>query len=88
VLGKQLELYHFSDEVGPGLVLWMPRGSRIRNEIETFWRKEHLDYGYELVYSPHIAHLDLWKRSGHTDFYKEICMDRLRSMIGCISSSR
>lgn len=71
VLGKQLELYHFSDEVGPGLVLWMPRGSRIRNEIETFWRKEHLDYGYELVYSPHIAHLDLWKRSGHTDFYKE-----------------
>ncbi len=69
VLAKQLELYTISDEVGPGLVLWLPRGARIRHEIENFWREEHLKYGYELVYSPHIALLDLWHRSGHTDFY-------------------
>lgn len=71
VLGKQLELFHLSEEVGPGLVLWLPRGARVRNEIENFWREEHLKYGYELVYSPHIANLDLWHRSGHTGFYAE-----------------
>lgn len=71
LLGKQLELFTISEDVGAGLVLWLPRGARIRNEIENFWREEHLKYGYELVYSPHIANLDLWHRSGHTDFYSE-----------------
>jgi threonyl-tRNA synthetase len=71
VLGKQLELYTISEDVGPGLVLWLPKGARIRNEIENFWREEHLKYGYELVFSPHIALRDLWHRSGHTDFYSE-----------------
>ena len=71
LLGKQLELFLFSEEVGAGLVLWMPKGARIRNEIENFWRQEHLKYGYELLYSPHIAHRSLWERSGHTDFYSE-----------------
>ncbi|MEW5994714.1 MAG: threonine--tRNA ligase, partial [Candidatus Zixiibacteriota bacterium] len=71
VLGKQLELYTIADEVGPGLVLWMPKGARVRHEIENFWREEHLKYGYELVYSPHIARHDLWRRSGHTEFYSE-----------------
>jgi threonyl-tRNA synthetase len=71
VLGKQLELYHISPEVGAGLVLWLPKGARVRNEIENFWREEHLRYGYELVYSPHIANLELWHRSGHTDFYSD-----------------
>ena len=71
LLGKQLELFHFSEEVGAGLVLWLPKGARIRNEIENFWRQEHLKYGYELLYSPHIAHRSLWERSGHTDFYSE-----------------
>jgi threonyl-tRNA synthetase len=71
VLGKQLELYHISDEVGAGLVLWMPKGARIRNEIENFWREKHLDNGYDLIFSPHIAHLELWDRSGHTDHYIE-----------------
>ncbi|PWB71588.1 threonine--tRNA ligase [candidate division GN15 bacterium] len=71
LLGKQLELYHISEEVGPGLVLWLPRGARVRNEIENFWREEHLKFGYDLVYSPHIANLDLWHRSGHTGFYAE-----------------
>jgi threonyl-tRNA synthetase len=71
VLGKQLELYTINDEVGAGLVLWLPKGARIRNEIEDFWRVEHLRNGYELVFSPHVAHLELWNRSGHTDFYTE-----------------
>jgi len=71
MLGRQLELFHISDEVGGGLVLWLPRGARIRNEIENFWRSEHLKAGYDLVFSPHIANLELWNRSGHTDFYKD-----------------
>lgn len=71
VIGKQQELFTISDEVGPGLVLWMPRGARIRNEIENFWREEHLRNGYELIYSPHVADLKLWERSGHTGFYAE-----------------
>lgn len=71
VLGKQLELFTVTEEVGAGLILWLPKGSRVRNEIENFWREEHFKYGYELVYSPHIANRELWKRSGHTDFYSE-----------------
>jgi threonyl-tRNA synthetase len=70
-LGKQLELYLISEETGPGLVMWMPKGAAIRNEIENFWREEHFKGGYELVFSPHIANLELWNRSGHTDFYTE-----------------
>jgi len=49
----------------------MPRGARVRHEIENFWRSEHLANGYELVFSPHIAKRDLWEQSGHTDFYIE-----------------
>jgi len=71
LLGKQLELFHISNEVGAGLVLWMPKGAIIRNEIENFWREEHQKNGYSLLFSPHIANLDLWHRSGHTDFYIE-----------------
>ncbi len=71
VLGKQLELFTISEEVGAGLILWLPKGARIRNEIENFWREEHLKYGYELVFSPHLAHRELWDQSGHTDFYSE-----------------
>ncbi|MBU8932748.1 MAG: threonine--tRNA ligase [candidate division Zixibacteria bacterium] len=71
VLGKQLDLYSINDEVGAGLVLWHPSGARVRNEIENFWREEHLKHGYELVFSPHIALRSLWDRSGHTDFYSD-----------------
>ncbi len=70
-LGKQMELFMISEETGPGLVLWMPKGGAIRHEIENYWREEHYKGGYELVYSPHIANLELWNRSGHTDFYTE-----------------
>ena len=71
ILGKQLELFHISEEVGAGLILWMPKGGLIRHEIENFWRAEHLNSGYQLLYTPHIAHLGLWQKSGHTDFYTE-----------------
>jgi len=71
LLGKQLDLFSFSQSVGGGLVLWHPKGARIRSIIEEFWRRSHYDYGYELVYSPHIGKAELWQTSGHLDFYNE-----------------
>ena len=70
-LGKELDLYSVSDEIGPGLILWHPKGARIRHLMEDFWKKEHYKHGYEMVISPHAAKIDLWKTSGHTEFYKE-----------------
>ncbi len=70
-LGKDLDLFSIADETGAGLILWHPRGGFIRKQIEDFWRAEHLRGGYDLVYSPHIAKLDLWKTSGHTEYYKD-----------------
>jgi len=70
-LGKELDLITIQDEVGPGLVLWHPKGALVRLLIENFWREQHLKQGYELVYSPHVARLDLWKASGHVDYYRE-----------------
>ena len=70
-LGKELDLFSVSETVGPGLVLWHPKGAFIRNVIETFWRKEHLDNGYDLLYTPHIGRGQLWETSGHLGFYKE-----------------
>lgn len=70
-LGKELDLYSTMDEFGGGLVLWHPRGARIRHEIENYWREAHLKGGYEIVYTPHIAHRELWRMSGHLEFYSE-----------------
>jgi threonyl-tRNA synthetase len=70
-LGKELDLFTTQDEIGPGLVLWHPKGSLVRLLIENFWREQHLKAGYELVYSPHVARLDLWKTSGHVDYYRD-----------------
>ena len=70
-LGRELDLYSVHEEVGPGLAHWHPKGARIRYEIEKFWTDEHYRAGYELVYTPHIGRADLWKRSGHLDFYRE-----------------
>ena len=70
-LGRDLDLYSVNDEIGPGLILWHPKGGFIRYKIEEFWREEHLKNGYEFVYTPHIARLDLWRTSGHLDFFKE-----------------
>lgn len=71
VLGKQLDLFHFNEELGPGLPLWHPKGAIIRNIIEDYWKSVHLKNGYELVAIPHIARKDLWITSGHWDFYRE-----------------
>ncbi len=62
---------NFSEEVGPGLVLWLPKGGKLRTIIEEQWRKMHFAGGYDIVYSPHIAKTDLWKVSGHWGFYRE-----------------
>lgn len=70
-LGADLDLFEFSESVGPGLVLWTPNGSVVRTVIENFWRKQHVRNGYELVFTPHIGRGHLWETSGHLDFYKD-----------------
>lgn len=70
-LGKELDLFSINDDCGAGLILWHPKGAFVRKMIEDFWRDEHLKGGYELVFTPHIARLDLWSKSGHLDFFVE-----------------
>lgn len=70
-LGKELELFTMQDAIGPGLILWQPKGAQLRRLIEDFWKDEHYRHDYELLYTPHIARQDLWKTSGHLDFYSE-----------------
>ncbi len=70
-LGRELELFSVSEKTGAGLILWHPKGAFIRKQIEDYWRDQHLAGGYDLVYSPHVAKLDLWKTSGHTEYYSE-----------------
>jgi threonyl-tRNA synthetase len=69
-LGRELDLFSVADETGAGLILWHPKGGLIRKQIEDYWRDAHLEGGYDLVYSPHIAKIDLWHTSGHTEYYK------------------
>jgi len=70
-LGEKLDLFHFDENLGPGLVLWHPKGAMLKKIIEEYALNEYLKNGYELVNTPHIAQLKLWKISGHADFYKE-----------------
>ena len=70
-LGKELDLFSLHEEAGPGLVYWHPRGARIRQTIEQFWREEHYKNGYEMVYTPHVGKSWLWETSGHLGFYKD-----------------
>ncbi|MCB5264136.1 MAG: threonine--tRNA ligase [Candidatus Cloacimonetes bacterium] len=70
-LGKDLDLFSISDEVGAGLVLWHPNGAMIRHLIEAYWKDAHLKSGYKLVYTPHVGRSNLWQTSGHLGFYKE-----------------
>ncbi len=70
-LGKELDLFSIQDEAGPGLIFWHPKGGIIRKEIEDFLRAELIRQGYDLVYTPHVARLDLWKTSGHLNFYRQ-----------------
>ena len=70
-LGRELNLFSIHEEAGPGLVHWHPKGAVIRRVIEDFWKDEHIKRGYDIVYTPHIAKLDLWKTSGHWEFYRD-----------------
>ena len=70
-LGRELELFTTQDHIGPGLILWQPKGAQLRRLIEDYWKDEHYRHDYELLYTPHIARQDLWKTSGHLDFYSE-----------------
>lgn len=72
VIGPQLDLFSMPSEViGPGLVIWHPKGARARRIIEDFLVRVHLRRGYEIVYSPHIAYSNLWRTSGHLDYYRD-----------------
>ena len=70
-IGKDLDLFSISDEIGAGLVLWHPNGASIRSTIEQYWKDKHWEAGYKLVYTPHIGKAELWKTSGHLDFYSD-----------------
>ena len=70
-IGTDLDLFSIEDEAGAGLVFWHPRGARMRLLIENLWRELHFNAGYELLYTPHVADISLWKTSGHLDFYSE-----------------
>jgi len=70
-LGRDLNLFSLHEEIGPGLILWHPKGGIIRRIIEDFWRNEHFRRDYDILFTPHIARRDLWKTSGHLDFYTE-----------------
>ena len=71
VLGRQLKLFTITEQVGPGLAHWLPRGARVRVAIEEYWRRRHYEAGYEIVYTPHVGKSNLWETSGHLGFYKE-----------------
>jgi threonyl-tRNA synthetase len=70
-LGRDLDLFSVSEEVGPGLILWHPKGGMVRKLAEDYCREEHEIGGYEFVYSPHIGKAHLWETSGHLDWYQE-----------------
>jgi threonyl-tRNA synthetase len=70
-IGQELDLFSVNDEVGAGLVLWHPKGARIRKLIEDFWSQEHVNNDYDFVYTPHIGKAQLWETSGHLGFYKD-----------------
>ena len=68
-LGTELDLFSFHEDLGAGLILWHPKGAAVRHVIEAYWREEHVRDGYDFLYTPHLAKLDVWRKSGHTEFY-------------------
>lgn len=70
-LGRELDLFSFSEEIGPGLVVWHAKGGHVRSVMEDFWRDSHRAGGYEFVYTPHIGRADLWRTSGHLNWFAE-----------------
>ena len=71
VLGRELDLFSIHEETGPGLIIWHPKGARVRSIFEDFWRDEHYKRGYDLIYTPNIGRENLWRTSGHLDFFQE-----------------
>ncbi|MEN3028045.1 MAG: threonine--tRNA ligase [Aquificaceae bacterium] len=69
-LGKELELFLVEEEVGAGLVLWLPKGAMLRKTLEDYWKEEHIKRGYQLIYTPHVGNAKLWQTSGHLDYYR------------------
>jgi threonyl-tRNA synthetase len=86
ILGRQLDLFHIDESVGQGLILWKPNGAVVRRELEEFIRAELLKQGYQMVYCPHIAKLDLFRTSGHFPYYRDsqyppmIAADQMRAL--------
>ncbi len=76
-LGRELKLFQIDDSVGPGLIIWQPRGAEIRQAIEDYWRQRHREEGYRTVITPHLAREELWKISGHLDHYEENMFPRM-----------
>ncbi|GAA0170604.1 aminoacyl-tRNA synthetase [Lithospermum erythrorhizon] len=76
-LGQDLDLFSIQDDAGGGLVFWHPKGAVIRHIIEDAWRRIHIERGYDLLYTPHVAKADLWKISGHLEFYRENMFDQM-----------
>ncbi|PRW20597.1 threonine--tRNA chloroplastic mitochondrial 2 [Chlorella sorokiniana] len=76
-LGAELDLFSISEGCGGGLVFWHPKGAMVRHLIEDFWKDIHLQHGYQLLYTPHIAKVDLWKTSGHIDFYRDSMFNQM-----------
>ena len=70
-LGRELDLFHIDEDVGQGLILWMPKGSVIRQQLQTFISEDLAKRGYQQVFTPHIGKLDLYRTSGHFPYYKE-----------------
>lgn len=71
ILGPMLGLFSLQPDFGAGLVYWHPAGGMVRKVIEDFWRQVHIDRGYQILYTPHIASISLWEKSGHLSFYRE-----------------
>jgi threonyl-tRNA synthetase len=70
-IGQELDLFSIQEEAGPGLIFWHPKGATIRKEMEDWLRTELIRHGYELVFTPHIMLRELWKTSGHANFYSQ-----------------
>ncbi len=70
-LGKELDLFSIQEKIGPGLIVWHPKGAMVRLILEDLWRHEHLRQGYQFIYTPHMARQELWQTSGHLDFYSQ-----------------
>ena len=70
-LGAELELFLIDEDIGGGLVIWLPKGGIYRKILEDFWKEEHLKRGYQLIYTPHVGKAHLWQTSGHLEYYRQ-----------------